>query len=107
MAATSTKENVAIGTVLAALAGGGYVLEDRYAVAAHDHEKIYISTPVFDTHVSYSEIRDMETRLERLQDKLASMLAIPVAQRQAWRREEIERLKGEIQRVRDKISRLG
>ena len=91
-----TKENITIGALAAMIATGIYALEDRF-----------VTSDDFETHVMYSEISDLEDRLERLQDKLASILAIPEAERERWERKEIERLRQEIERVRDKIRRLG
>ena len=106
-----TKENITIGALMVAIAGGVYAMEDRYVTlaqfGAHLHDPIYVQTPAFDTHVAFSEIRALENRLELLQNKLAALLAMPEADRAHWQREEIERLRSEIQRVRDKISRLG
>ena len=111
MEVKATKENMTISALIVAIAGGVYAMEDRYVTHAvfedHLHDPFYVETPVFDSHVSYSEIRDLEMRLEMLQDKLASYMAIPEDKRQPWQRAEIERLKAAIQRVRDKIERLG
>ena len=91
-----TSEKITIGALAATIAAGVWALEDRF-----------VTLNVFETHVMYSEISDLEDRLERLQDKLASILAIPEAERERWERKEIERLRQEIDRVRDKIQRLG
>lgn len=67
----------------------------------------YASADAFSTHVVFSEIDSLESRLDRLTDKLGALMAKPPNQRQAWEREEIERLKSEIQKIRAKIRRLG
>ena len=107
-----SKEMLTIGGIIAALATGiTYGIEDRYVTMTeleeHLHDPIYVTQPVFNSHVVYSEIRDLESRLDRLQDKLAAYMAIPEADLLPWQRAEIERLRSEIQRVRDKIERLG
>lgn len=114
MEVKATKENMTISAFAIVIAGGVYAMEDRYVTFAqlaeleqHLHDPFYVQTPIFESHVMYSEIRDLENRLSLLQNKLAAILAVPEAERERWEREEIERLKGEIQRVRDKISRLG
>ena len=79
---------VTILSVVTAIAGGAYFIDDRYASAAD-----------FESQVVYNDNYHLEKEIERAQDKLEGLLAIPSGDRRSWQAKEIIRLENLIKKL--------
>lgn len=87
-----TQNVVTIVSLVTAIAGGSYFIDDRYAQASDVKDRIL-----------FTNNYHLEKEIERAQDKLAGLLLIPVAQRQPWQSKEIIRLENLInKKIREK-----
>lgn len=79
---------VTVVSLVTAIAGAGYFIDDRYA---HSED--------FQAQVMYSSNYHLEQEIQRAQDKLDGILAIPADERRAWQTREIDRLEHIIERL--------
>ena len=79
---------ITIVSLVTAIAGGAYFLDDRYAHA-----------DAFTEQVMYSANYHLEQEIARAQDKLDGLLAIPSDERRPWQDREIVRLENIIKRL--------
>ena len=79
---------VTIMSLVTAIAGGAYFIDDRYTAATD-----------FDERVKYADNYHLEREIERAQDKLESLLLIPSNERRPWQNSEIVRLENLISRL--------
>ena len=75
-------------SLITAIAGGAYFVDDRYASASE-----------FNEQRSYTDNYHLEKEIERAQDKLEGLLIIPSDERHSWQIQEIIRLENLIARL--------
>ena len=79
---------VTIVSLVTAIAGASYFIDDRYAMATDLNERI-----------QYADNYHLEKEIERAQDKLEGLLLIPSAERRPWQKQEIIRLENLIAKL--------
>ena len=75
-------------SLVTAIAGAAYFIDDRYAMATD-----------FEERVQYADNYHLEQEIGRAQDKLEGLLLIPSAERREWQRKEIIRLENLINKL--------
>ena len=83
-----TENIVTVMSLVTAIAGGAYFIDDRYAMATD-----------FEERVQYADNYHLEKEIERAQDKLEGLLLIPSQERRSWQRQEIIRLENLIAKL--------
>ena len=83
-----TEHIVTVLSLVTAIAGGAYFVDDRYASAAE-----------FDDQTLYTNNYHLEKEIEWTQYKLEGLLMIPIDQRRAWQKKEIIRLENLINKL--------
>lgn len=79
---------VTVVSLITAIAGASYFIDDRYAMASD-----------FEERVLYADNYHLEQEIARAQDKLEGLLLIPSAERRPWQQQEIIRLENLIARL--------
>ena len=83
---------VTVLSLVTAIAGASYFIDDRYAMATD-----------FEERERYTDNYHLEKEIERAQDKLEGLLLIPSDERRGWQRAEIIRLENLIaKKIREK-----
>ena len=84
---------VTLVSLITAIAGTAYFIDDRYASATDFQERVI-----------YADNYHLEKEIERAQDKLEGLLLIPSGERRSWQKKEIIRLENLINKlIRDKV----
>ena len=87
-----TEHIVTVVSLVTAIAGASYFIDDRYESAADAKER-----------AQYADNYHLEKEIERAQDKLQGLLLIPSEERRPWQKKEISRLENLIARkIREK-----
>ena len=79
---------VTIMSLVTAIAGAAYFIDDRYVMATE-----------FSERVQYADNYHLEKEIERAQDKLEGLLLIPSEHRRSWQKAEIIRLENLIAKL--------
>lgn len=75
-------------SLVTAIAGAAYFVDDRYASAA-----------AFEDRIRYTTNYHVEKQIEWAQYKLESLLLIPSEERRDWQKKEISRLRNRIDKL--------
>lgn len=83
---------VTVVSLVTAIAGASYFIDDRYAMATD-----------FDERLKYTNNYHLEQEIQLAQDKLEGLLLIPSEERRPWQEKEIRRLENLIaKKIREK-----
>ena len=83
-----TENIVTIVSLITAISGAAYFIDDRYAMATDVEQRIL-----------YADNYHLEQEIQRAQDKLEGLLLIPSNERRPWQNKEIIRLENLIARL--------
>ncbi len=87
-----TQQLVTVFSLVTAIAGASYFIDDRYAMATE-----------FKDRIQFTNNYHLEAEIERAQDKLEGLLLIPSEERRGWQKKEIIRLENLIaKKIREK-----
>ena len=79
---------ITIVSLVTAIAGASYFIDDRYQLATDA-----------DAREMYTDNYHLEKEIERAQDKLEGLLLIPSEERREWQKSEIIRLENLINKL--------